>query len=136
MKLYAGRPTASLGITLSAIALAFTCTAQQPLPFLNPSFEDQPDFGKPPSGWFFCGNSGETPPDIHPGGFYGVTAAPKDGRTYVGMVMRDNGTEEQLGQRLAAPLAPGQCYAFRIFAARSDQYASFSRTTGQPAPYT
>ncbi|MDZ4681835.1 MAG: hypothetical protein SH848_07060 [Saprospiraceae bacterium] len=122
--------------TLLAMALSFACMAQQPVPFQNPSFEDQPDFGKPPVGWFYCGNFGETPPDIHPGGFYGVVTPPKDGQTYVGMVARDNGTEEQLGQRLAAPLVRGQCYAFRIFAARSEQYASFSRITGQPAPFT
>ncbi|MFM9948491.1 MAG: hypothetical protein ACKV1O_11180 [Saprospiraceae bacterium] len=125
-----------LGSTLSAITVSFACVAQQPLPFQNPSFEDQPDFGKPPIGWFYCGNFGETPPDIHPGGFYGVETPPKDGQTYVGMVARDNGTEEELGQRLVAPLKPGQCYAFRIFAARSVQYASFSRLTGQPAPFT
>lgn len=124
------------GSTLPALTLSIACVAQQPLPFQNPSFEDQPDFGKPPVGWFYCGNFGETPPDIHPGGFYGVETLPKDGQTYVGMVVRDNGTEEQLGQRLAAPLVPGQCYAFRIFAARSEQYVSFSRVTGQPAPYT
>jgi len=92
------------GSTLPVLALSIACVAQQPLPFQNPSFEDQPDFGKPPVGWFYCGNFGETPPDIHPGGFYGVETLPKDGQTYVGMVVRDNGTEEQLGQRLAAPL--------------------------------
>lgn len=126
----------TFGTTLPAMVLSFTCMAQQPVSFQNPSFEDRPDFGKPPVGWFYCGNFGETPPDIHPGGFYGVVTPPKDGQTYVGMVIRDNGTEEQLGQRLAAPLVPGQCYAFRIFAARSEQYASFSRITGQPAPFT
>jgi len=125
-----------LGSTLPAITVSFASIAQQPRPFQNPSFEDLPDFGKPPIGWFYCGNFGETPPDIHPGGFYGVETLPKDGQTYVGMVARDNGTEEQLGQRLAAPLQPGQCYAFRIFAARSEQYSSFSRLTGQPAPFT
>lgn len=124
------------GTTLPAIAVSFACMAQQPIPFLNPSFEDRPDFGKPPAGWFYCGHFGETPPDIHPGGFYGVETPPKDGQTYVGMVTRDNGTAEQLGQRLTQPLTPGQCYAFRIFAARSEVYASVSRLTGQPAPYT
>lgn len=111
-------------------------TFAQVIPLQNPSFEDQPDFGKPPAGWFYCGNFGETPPDIHPGGFYEVELPSKDGRTYVGMVLRDNGTQEQLGQRLPQSLQPGQCYAFRIFAARSEQYASFSRSTGQPAQYT
>jgi len=124
------------GSILPALTLSIAGVAQQPLPFQNPSFEDRPDFGRPPAGWFFCGNFGETPPDIHPGGFYGVETQPKDGRTYVGMVTRDNGTAEQLGQRLVQPLVPGKCYAFRVFAARSEVYSSFSRITGQPAPFT
>ncbi len=127
--------SASLRITFAWLVMTNMAIAQ-PLLLQNPSFEDFPGLGKPPFGWFFCGNMGETPPDIHPGDLYGVTAAAKDGHTYVGMVSRHNGTYEQLGQRLSQPLVPGQCYYFRIFAARSDQYASFSRKTGQPSQYT
>ncbi len=123
-------PTITLFVPMAA------AMAQLPISFRNPSFEDRPDFGKPPAGWFYCGKIGETPPDVHPGEFYGVNTPPKDGQTYVGMVTRDNGTAEQLGQRLEEPIVPGQCYAFRIFAARSEKYLSVSRKTGQPAQYT
>lgn len=102
----------------------------------NPSFEDEPAYAKPPRGWFFCGQPGESPPDIHPGGFFQVETPPMDGSTYVGMVVRDNGTVEGLGQRLSEPLAPGQCYHFSIYAARSDDYWSYSRVTGEAANYS
>ncbi|MFN7118234.1 MAG: hypothetical protein ACK4TA_15645 [Saprospiraceae bacterium] len=96
----------------------------------NPSFEDVPGFSRPPRGWFYCGEFGETPPDIHPyNAMYGVTHEAKDGYTYVGMVVRDNNTWEGLSQWLAEPLEAGQCYQFSLYTARSPYYQSVSRTT-------
>jgi len=82
-------------------------------------------------GWFYCDDAGESPPEIHPGGFFNVTKAPYDGHTYLGMVVRDNGTNEGVGQRLNKLLSPGQCYELRFYAARSDQHQSISRSTGK-----
>ncbi len=123
----------SLFLIFAAVAAALFA---QPLIFLeNPSFEDEPSISRPPAGWYFCGQVGESPPDIHPGGFFGVERLAHDGATFVGMVVRDNGTCEGVGQRLPSPLMAGQCYAFSLFAARSDTYQSLSRLTGAPANY-
>lgn len=99
----------------------------------NPSFEDVPGFSRTPRGWFYCGEIGESPPDIHPSpdSPFGVTQHPKRGYTYVGMVVRDNNTNEALSQWLQQSMQAGQCYEFSIFAARSPYYQSVSRVTWQ-----
>ncbi len=97
----------------------------------NPSFEDEPGFSRTPRGWFYCGEMGETPPDIHPLDLFGVVHEAQQGNTYVGMVVRDNGTWEGLSQWLSMPLQAEQCYEFSLYAARSPQYESLSRKTWQ-----
>ena len=122
-----------LFLLLSAVSAA---TYTQSAIFLdNPSFEDEPSISHPPQGWYFCVHPGESPPDIHPGGFFGVERLAQDGATFVGMVVRDNGTHEGIGQRLSSPLHAGQCYTFSLYAARSENYLSVSRITGAPANY-
>ncbi len=116
-----------------SLLLAFQ-VGSQPLnfiPILNPSFEDHPGAGKLPNGWYFCGPVEETPPDIHPGGWFRVTKLAEEGQTYVGMVVRDNGTTESIGQGLNHAMVPGQCYHFRFYAARSLEYFSVSRSSYQ-----
>ncbi len=66
----------------------------------NPSFEDIPHAGNinssgkrspVPKSWFDCGVIHfpfETPPDIHPGGFFDVTHAPSHGNSYLGLAIR------------------------------------------------
>lgn len=102
----------------------------------NPSFEDTPGHSKPPWGWFFCGPQLASPPDVHPSGMYGVEEQAKDGRTYVGMVVRDVNTWETIGQRLETSLRAGQCYAFSIWLALPQQYLSISRQTNLPTDYS
>ena len=114
------------------LGLPLYTVAQQPILWNNPSFEDEPAHSQPPRGWYYCDGPRETPPDTQPGGFFDVSQTPYDGRTYLGMVARDNGTTEGVGQRLASLLAPGQCYALSYYATRSPTYESISRTTAQP----
>jgi hypothetical protein len=116
---------------LLLLSITLGLSAQSPILWDNPSLEDEPAHSHPPLGWFYCDDAGESPPDIHPGGFFGVTKAPHDGLTYLGLVVRDNGTNEGIGQRLSNLLSPGQCYELHFFAARSDQHQSMSRSTGQ-----
>ncbi len=101
----------------------------------NPSFEDIPRHSHAPRGWYDCGFSTESPPDIQPSGF-SVTKAAKDGNTYIGMVVRDNDTWESIAQQLSAPMVGGQCYAFSISLCRSELYLSPSQITGREANYT
>lgn len=108
----------------------------KPVLLTNPSFEDIPQHSQPPSGWYFCGPIGESPPDVHPNGYFKVEHEAHHGDTYVGMVTRDNGTWEAIGQRLEIPLEVGQCYQFSIFLAQSATYQSASRSTGDFALFT
>lgn len=97
----------------------------------NPSFEGLPSQGKPPVSWDNCGHVGETPPDIQPSDgsnpFFRVNKPAFDGKTYLGMVTRDNDTYEAVSQRLSSPLQADKCYEFSIHLARSNTYESLSR---------
>lgn len=102
----------------------------------NPSFEDLPGPGHPPLGWYFCGPVDETPPDVQPISAMQVTMPAYHGLSFAGLVVRDNGTYEALGQQLSPALKPGHCYRFRIHAARSPLFISISRSTLEPADFT
>lgn len=97
----------------------------------NPSFEDYPQVGHQPAGWFDCGFMGETPPDINPTNQFEVLKEAFHGNTYLGMVSRDNNTWEAIGQELKTPLMKDVVYAFSIYLARSETYKSQSRKTGE-----
>jgi len=102
----------------------------------NPSFLDiahvgGDPFNRGPRGWQDCGAAGETPPDVQPNPemafekpFFNVTLLAQDGPTYMGMVVRDNDTQEAVGQRLSSPIKGGVCYEMSLFLARSKTYLS------------
>jgi len=102
----------------------------------NPSFEDYPRAERVPQGWSDCGFRGESAPDTHVSGAFDVVQLPKDGETYLGMVTRDNGTYERVGQKLNSPLFGGQCYTFKISLCKSALYISASRVSSIRANYT
>ncbi len=101
----------------------------------NPSFEDKPGISQVPSGWTPCGFPEETPPDTHPGKAFGVKLPANDGKTYLGLVVRDNDTWEGVSQALQQPFQTGQCYRLTFFAACSKYYQSVSRMTSQPSNF-
>ena len=77
----------------------FDVNAQDTIRLDNFSFEDFPRHSHVPKGWYDCGFPDESPPDIHPqmgGGEFKVNMAPVDGKTYIGMVVRENGTWEAI----------------------------------------
>lgn len=76
----------------------------------------------------------ETPPDVQPSG-YSVTKKPSHGKTYLGLVVRDNETNEAISQRLPRPLEINECYEFSIDLCRSEIYISISTTTGEKVNY-
>lgn len=125
------------GWILGALALPLLAAAQTkeaPINFVNPSFEDFPKAGEAPNGWYDCGKSSETPPDVQPGAF-SVTKAPSHGNTYMGLVVRDNETWEGVSQRLSRPLEKEHCYEFTMDVCRAELYLSTSKLTGQEANY-
>ena len=111
---------------------------------LNPSFEDSPRQGlsyetaaqaqqNNIKNWFDCGIlhfEGETAPDIHPKDYWGNRKQPSDGRTYLGMVTRDNDSHESVSQELSTPLKAGKCYSFSVELSKSENYLSPSRMSG------
>jgi hypothetical protein len=88
----------------------------------NASFEDDPADATVPMGWFACAQG--TTPDILPG-FWGVYNEASDGDTYLGLITRENGTYESIGQRFKQILKKGECFSFTLDLALSDQYAGY-----------
>jgi hypothetical protein len=100
----------------------------------NPSFESNPEASVTPEEWESFGPKGESEPDTQPGAFECEKPA-YHGNTYLGMVVRDNGTKEAVCQKLSDILGAGKSYGFGIWLAKSDTYMSKSSTTGMPANY-
>jgi len=132
------------------LLIGYCSPAQDVIHLNNPSFEDVPHVGgdmynRGPDGWYDCGFPGETPPDIQPNlepfkePFFGVTQRATDGKTYLGMVVRDNDTYEAIGQRFEKAIEGGKKYAFNVYLSRSSTYVSLGRTEhsrGKPVNYT
>jgi outer membrane protein OmpA-like peptidoglycan-associated protein len=75
--------------------------------------------------WYDCGFNNYSPPEVQPGS-YGVLNPPSEGKTYISMVTRDDGTYEGLSQELARPLQQKTIYLWRIDLCSSDKM--YSRT--------
>jgi outer membrane protein OmpA-like peptidoglycan-associated protein len=122
---------------IGCLVLPYVATAQKPITIKldNPSFEDFPQAGHTPQGWFDCGFAEETPPDVQPSGNFQVIKSAAHGSTYLGLVVRDNNTWESVGQRLKSPLLKGVKYSFSLMLARSELYVSQSRLTNRECNY-
>lgn len=125
------------------LASLFTHAQPDPIRLNNPSFEDTPKRGGEGidgiSGWIDCGKIKfpmESPPDIHPNNLWGVNKVAQHGKTYLGMVNRDNNTYESVMQKLASPLSSKKEYSLDIYLAQSPNYLSNSRKTSHEANYT
>jgi hypothetical protein len=75
-----------------------------------------------PRGWLTC--TDDTTPDILPGP-WGVYTEPSHGDTYIGLITRENGTWEAIGQKLTEKLKKGICYTMSLDVARSDTYSDY-----------
>lgn len=99
---------------------------------VNPSFEDIPKQSSPPLGWADCGFTGESAPDVHPSNFWEVSKPAIHGKTYVGLVVRNNDTWERISQMLESPLQAGQCYNFSVYISTSENYKSRTNVGNNP----
>ncbi len=97
-------------------------TAEAQIFLDNASFEGEPADATTPVGWHRC--EPLTTPDILPG-IWGVYAEPSDGETYVGLITRENGSFESIGQRLKNPIKADDCYQFQLDLAHSNTYSGF-----------
>ena len=116
------------------IGMTFLCAsafAQEEIRIKNPSFEDEPRAGtvgsmKPILGWVDCAVAafpGESAPDIHPHpDAWQVSKSAVDGRTFLGLVVRQSDTWEFISQAVSSPIQAGQCYEFSIYMAKSEVY--------------
>ena len=101
--------------------------AQKPIEnsnLTNASFEGEPQDAIVPVGWFPCAPL--TTPDILPG-YWGVYTEASEGETFMGLITRNNGTWESIGQRLSLPLKTSECYAFSLDLAHSKTYAGYNK---------
>lgn len=90
---------------------------------LNASFEGEARDATVPRGWLVCTEG--TTPDILPGP-WGVNNEASHGDTYVGLITRENGTWEAIGQKLTERLLEGQCHQMTLDIARSDTYSGYN----------
>lgn len=121
---------------LSLMLFTFPLLAQD-VKLINGGFEDRPRrgvFGDDTmiKGWWDCGGIEypmESPPDIHQGAnreesFWDNEQPSAQGKTYLGMVVRESESFESLSQRLAMPLIGGRCYSFSVYLSMSPSYIS------------
>ena len=107
---------------ITAIGFAFSANAQVRLE--NASFEGESQDATTPMNWHPCEMG--TTPDILPGEF-GVTLEASEGETYMGLITRDDGTYESVGQRLFKPMEGEECYSIKVDLACSPNYASHNK---------
>lgn len=99
-------------------------SAAQNIFLQNASFEGQPQDATVPVGWHPCALG--TTPDILPGP-WGVFQEPSDGDTFVGLITREDGTYESIGQRLAQTLSRRECYSLTLDLAHSQTYSGYNQ---------
>ena len=111
-----------------ALLLCGSVFAQDDIPntirLENAGFEDEPSDATVPAGWHPCAEG--TTPDILPGP-WGVYNEPSEGDTFMGLISRQDGTWESVGQRFSTPLLKNECYKFRVDLAHSKTYTGYNR---------
>jgi hypothetical protein len=104
------------------VLLLFTEALYAQINVVNGGFEDQAADATVPKGWMPCEEN--TTPDILPG-FWGEYGDASQGKTYIGLITRDDGTFESIGQKLSKSLKAGECYEFKIDLRKGAIYAGF-----------
>jgi hypothetical protein len=93
--------------------------------FTNASFES--DIRKEsifPNGW--TSQSPNNTPDILPGA-WGLDIPAHHGKTCLGLVSREDGSSENIGQELPKTLKSGECYSFSVYLSHADYYVRYDR---------
>ncbi len=90
----------------------------------NASFEGIPQYDARVKDWEWC--SPTCTPDILPG-VWGVNTPANDGRTYVGLITRQDNTWEAIFQRLDTTFQRDVCYKFFIDLCLSPHYSGYNK---------
>lgn len=118
--------------------------AQSLIKIKNPSFDGEPFQGlytdDKIEGWLDFGIvffPKETRYDLHSSesSFWNLNAKAYHGDTFLGLVARDNGTHEIIGQKLEQSIIKGSTYEMSIYASVNTDYLSHSNTTFKEANY-
>ncbi|KAA3631972.1 MAG: hypothetical protein DWQ02_15465 [Bacteroidetes bacterium] len=117
-----GKHTFTFSLIFVINLLAISLFGQSKL--LNPSFEGEPQDATVPVAWHPCALG--TTPDILPG-VWGVYSEPSEGDTFVGLITREDGSYESIGQRLISPLKKNECYQFSVDLAHSKTYSGYNK---------
>ncbi|MDJ1503572.1 gliding motility-associated C-terminal domain-containing protein [Xanthocytophaga agilis] len=96
---------------ISILIVSLSSHAQESFLFDNPSFEGPPKSDLPPSGWSNCGSKSTV--DTQPS-FWGVETKPSEGKTYISMVCREDGSSEMASQYLYHSLEANIAYSFSV----------------------
>lgn len=107
-----------------ACCLCSQAISGQSISLFNSSFEGEARDAINPVGWIGCEDG--TTPDILPGP-WGVYIPAAEGQTYLGLIVRKNGTWECVGQRLAQALKENNCYFFKLSLAHSITYNGYNK---------
>jgi hypothetical protein len=108
------------------LLLASTCYTlhvDAQIRLVNPSFEGEAQDAVVPNGWDACG--AQTTPDVLPG-FWGVYTRPQEGNTYMGLITREDGTWEMVGQKLNGTLQKKECYHMSMALSMSPSYSGYN----------
>ena len=89
----------------------------QSIQLANASFEGEHADATMPQEWSAC-QRGSTP-DILPGS-WGVYLEPFEGTSYIGLITREDGSYESIGQKLSTPIQTRECYRFTVELAHSN----------------
>ncbi len=81
--------------------------------------------GMAPNGWLDCSMSNQTSVDLQPG-YFEVNTPPKDGESYVGMIVRENDTYEAITQKMENEFQGLQAYRVTVHLAKSNNYNSLT----------
>ncbi len=95
----------------------------QSIQLANASFEGEHSDATMPQEWSACQKS--STPDILPGS-WGVYLEPFEGNSYIGLITRDDGSYESIGQKLSTPIQGQECYRFSVELAHSNTYANYN----------
>ena len=110
-------------LLLLTTILTSSILVAQSIQLANASFEGEHADATMPQEWSAC-QQGSTP-DILPGS-WGVYLEPFEGTSYIGLITREDGSYESIGQKLNTPIQAKGCYRFTVELAHSNTYANYN----------
>jgi len=126
------------------VILVFFCCSElgsQEIHLKNPSFEGKPEKGMLNKDWAdvgFVNYPTYSPPDVH-GTETDFWDNPKrdaaHGKTYLGLMVREDGSNEGLSQRLSSPLLVAESYLAKLSLAKSSRILSPSVYSNELSNY-